>query len=413
MSLRKSGMIHLPESLEEVTCVDSREVPPDMAGLKRKQVEKIWRDFEMLYLTGLYPAMSMCIRRSGQLVLHRSIGHRVGNGPEDDERTPKVLMDLDSPICLFSASKCITALLIHWLAEQGKLSLEDPIHQYLSQFKSTKVGELSILHLLSHRAGIPSLPRGIKGEALYERETMLLKISRLEPLWSEGKEVGYHAVTGGYILGAIVEKVSGKGLRQVVDEVIRQPLGFKYFNYGLAPSLREKMVLNYETGARLNFILDQVIQRLIGASVDAVVEASNNVKFLEAVIPAVNAFATADELATFFEVLCNKGVHNGRQIFSEQVVRQATSPVGKPQFDRMLLAPMHYSAGFMLGANPVGLWGVFSAKAFGHLGFTNNFGWADPDKNLSVAILTSGNPVVGTHIGRIGRLILDITRFCL
>ncbi|HET8705639.1 MAG TPA: serine hydrolase, partial [Pseudomonadales bacterium] len=82
------------------------------------------------------------------------------------------------------------------------------------------------------------------------------------------------------------------------------------------------------------------------------------------------------------------------------------------EFDRTLNAPMRYSAGFMLGANPVGLYGVNCGKAFGHLGLTNNLCWADPERAISVAILTTGNPVLGPHIPFLLWMMTTISRRC-
>ena len=43
----------------------------------------------------------------------------------------------------------------------------------------------------------------------------------------------------------------------------------------------------------------------------------------------------------------------------------------------------------MLGDTPWGLFGPKTSKAFGHLGFTNNFLWADPERAVSVTLLTA------------------------
>ncbi len=55
---------------------------------------------------------------------------------------------------------------------------------------------------------------------------------------------------------------------------------------------------------------------------------------------------------------------------------------------------MRHSAGFMLGADAMSLFGPDTDKAFGHLGFTNVFGWADPERDLSVGLITSGKPIL-------------------
>ena len=58
----------------------------------------------------------------------------------------------------------------------------------------------------------------------------------------------------------------------------------------------------------------------------------------------------------------------------------------------MILLPMSYSMGFMLGTDPVGLYGFRCGKAFGHVGLSNILAWADPQRDLSVALMNSGKP---------------------
>ena len=57
------------------------------------------------------------------------------------------------------------------------------------------------------------------------------------------------------------------------------------------------------------------------------------------------------------------------------------------------MVPLRYSAGMMLGASPFGLYGPDTARAYGHLGFANNFVWADPERAISAALLTTGRIV--------------------
>ena len=58
----------------------------------------------------------------------------------------------------------------------------------------------------------------------------------------------------------------------------------------------------------------------------------------------------------------------------------------------MILLPMSYSMGFMLGTDPVGLYGFRCGRAFGHVGLSNILAWADPERDISVALMNSGKP---------------------
>ena len=80
--------------------------------------------------------------------------------------------------------------------------------------------------------------------------------------------------------------------------------------------------------------------------------------------------------------------------------------------DASLKVPMRYSPGFMLGGSPAGIYGRESHYAYGHLGLSNVFCWADPQRDISVAILNSGKPVLGSHMLALPRLLFSIPRNC-
>src|SRR6476619_7005427 len=75
------------------------EVDPASVGLDRKTIDAIWRATVATYRTGLYPALSLCIRRRGKVVLDGSLVHASGNAPHDppvfdkDTATPETLFN--------------------------------------------------------------------------------------------------------------------------------------------------------------------------------------------------------------------------------------------------------------------------------------------------------------------------------
>lgn len=65
-------------------------------------------------------------------------------------------------------------------------------------------------------------------------------------------------------------------------------------------------------------------------------------------------------------------------------------PAGPLVIDATLPVPIRFSAGFMLGEPVASLFGVRTPQAFGHLGFTGILCWADPARDISVALLDTG-----------------------
>ena len=130
---------------------------------------------------------------------------------------------------------------------------------------------------------------------------------------------------------------------------------------------------------------------------------------MDAVVPAGNLYCTAEELSRFYQMLADDGVYAGRRILQPATIRRATRPANRLRYDHTLRIPMRYSEGLMLGANPVGLYGPMTGRAYGHLGFMNILGWADPAREVSAGLLVSGKAILGGHLIALGRLLATIS----
>lgn len=406
--------ISVPNDLSEITVYHpEEEVDPLSVGMTTHGVRNIWSAVEDLYRTGLYPALSFSLRRHGKVVLSRSIGHSRGNGPGEKE-VDKVLMTPDTPVCIFSCTKAITAMLVHLLSEKKQISLLDPVSYYIPEFAQNGKKDISIYQLLAHQAGIPKLPdihnRELE-EVLFDHDEMVRRLCATAAD-RPGQHKRYHAMTSGYILGELVSRVSKMNTRAFLRENIQEPLNFEYFNYGFEPDQAEKLATNYSTGLPVIFPLNLYEKRILGITMEKIVASANDPDFLKIIVPAGNIHATADECAQFFQMLLNGGVLDGTRVFDPLTIRRATVEHGKREVDYSLIIPFRYSAGMMLGGKTFGLFGPNTEKAFGHLGLTNNLCWADPARDISVALLTTGKPVLGFHIFPLVQLLMQISRFC-
>src|SRR5438045_2449063 len=101
--------IHVPRDIKSITTVGHEE-DPESLGVSLRTINRIWTAVRELYKTGVHPAVQLCLRRNGRVVLDRAIGHARGNGPHDARDTPKELATTETPFCVFSASKAVTAM---------------------------------------------------------------------------------------------------------------------------------------------------------------------------------------------------------------------------------------------------------------------------------------------------------------
>ncbi len=394
------GRIALPKDLASVTTIGA-EVPPAQAGLTERQVRRIWEASRNLYGTGVHPALALCVRRNGHVVLDRAIGHARGNGPQDERDTPKVLVTPETPFCVFSTAKGVTALVIHMLQERGFLDIGDLVTDYIPEYGQHGKGATTIAHLLAHRAGISVLPKELAElDRFTDMDLAVRLICAAKPFGRPGTLLAYHAISGGIILGEIVQRATGRSIREVLGTEILDPLNFRWMNYGVAPEDVDKVALSYATGPRLLPPVSQLVTRALSQPIQKVVDISNEARFLTSVIPSATVVSTANELSRFFEIFRCGGELDGHRVMTPETLARALTEQARLEIDLTLVLPIRFSYGLMLGAKVVSLYGLDTDLAFGHLGLINIVGWADPERGVSAALLTSGKAILYPDVYR-------------
>lgn len=400
----------VPADLEEVTTVGD-EGPLRDAHATRDAVERIWRAALALYRTGVHPAIQLCIRRHGVPIVHRAIGHASGNAPGDAPEAPKRPLGLDTPFTLYSASKAVTALVVHKLDELRALHLEDRVCDYVPEFDREGKRWITVRHVLEHRSGLPNLPPEVMDLELLGHPEKVIEILARTPRSSRpGALVQYHAVSGGFVLAEVVRRATGDDIRTVLEREICRPLGLRWMSYGVRMRDVPLVASDAVTGPPVLPPLSTLLRRALGASIDDVIALAKDPRFLTGIVPSANVVSNAWELCAFYECLLREGELDGVRVFDPRTVRHATNEQSYREIDLTLFAPLRYGSGLMLGDRPFGIFGPNTPRAFGHLGFTNIFAWADPARQLSVALLTSGKPVVSTHMVRLLQLLVEINR---
>jgi CubicO group peptidase (beta-lactamase class C family) len=392
--------IRLPRNLGAITRRGPEE-PARAGGMTKASVDRIWRAGLDLYRSGVHPALQLCVRRNGHVVLNRSIGHARGNGPHDPPDAERVLATPDTPFCVYSTSKAVTALVVHKLHERGLISIEDRVSEHIPEYGLHGKEDITIAHVLAHRAGVARIPKELLGlDNLADRELLVKGLSGVKPSYRPGRLLAYHAVSGGFILGEIVERVTGRTIRDVLREELLDPLGFRWMSYGVAPEDVPEVGLSYVTGPPLLPPLSTLVTRVLSEPLDKVVEISNDPRFLTGIVPSANVVTNAEELCRFFEVFRRGGELDGVRVMELETLRRALTEQSHLEIDFSLLFPTRFSYGLMLGAQVLSLYGLDTQHAFGHLGLINIMGWADPERALSGALITSGKAVVYPELPR-------------
>jgi CubicO group peptidase (beta-lactamase class C family) len=388
------------------------ECPPLEAGLDRAAVDRLIAAGSALYGTGVYPGVQLCMIRRGSVVLDRAWGHARGNGPDDPLTAPKVPYTPTTPTCIFSASKAITAMLIHHLDDRGMLHIDDRVAEYIPEFARHGKEGVTLRHVLTHRAGLPGVSAEQGLDMLRDPASIVALLCDMRLSTAPGRRLAYHAVTGGFLLGEIVRRVTGQGIEVLLEDVVRRPLGMEGMRYGWPADRLDEVAQSAFTGRPVNPVIDLVARKALGVGFAEAAGVSNTPEWLTSVVPSGNIIATAREIARFFELLRNDGELDGVRVFSSRTVRRAVVETAFLELDLTMMLPIRYGNGLMLGAWPFGIFGPDTPAAFGHLGFTNIFAWADPQRALSVALLTTGKPLISDHVLQLGNLLRVISSTC-
>jgi CubicO group peptidase (beta-lactamase class C family) len=382
----------------EVTRRGDAEIDPRAVGLEPAHVEAMWGSVVRLYETRLHPAIALCVRRKGRVVLDRAIGHVRGNAPGDarDPRAGAPVQATPSTLFnFFSASKAVTAMVVHLLDEKRLLHLDDAVVEYFPEFGKHGKEGVTLRQVLTHRAGVPSIPdTKVDLALLTDRERLLAALCDAKPLSVPGRRLAYHALTGGFILGEVVARVTGKDIRRVLREDVLAPLGFETFDYGVPPERIPEVAVNAFTGLPAFPPQSWALERSLGLNVRDATALSNDPRFLTAIVASGNVIGTANEASRFFELLRSEGELDGVRVFDRRTVRRAVREQTYLEIDSFLGMPVRYGMGFMLGGDRFSPYGPHTTTAFGHVGFTNVIGWADPEREISVALMTSGKPFI-------------------
>lgn len=177
------------------------------------------------YYKATDPGATVIVVRDGKTVLRKAYGMAdVGN---------EVAMKPGATMRLGSITKQFTSTAILMLAEEGKLSVSDPITKFLPDYP-TKGKNITIEHLLTHTSGIVSYTGkpGFKDQLNRNLSvTQMIDGFKNDPLEFEpGTKYAYNN-SGYFLLGAIIEKVSGVPYAKFVEDRIFTPLDMRHTGY--------------------------------------------------------------------------------------------------------------------------------------------------------------------------------------
>ncbi|TCP55269.1 CubicO group peptidase (beta-lactamase class C family) [Tamaricihabitans halophyticus] len=351
------------------------------------------------------------VYQDGEPVVDVWAGHRDPAGS-----TP---WSADTLCCVFSATKGVTALAAHLLADRGELDLDAPVTRYWPEFAAGGKERIPVRYLLSHQAGLAATPRPVTLEDVCDWDVMTTMLAEMSPWWRPGELSCYHANTFGWLVGEVIRRISGASVGEFVRRELTEPLGLD-FHIGLGAAERDRL-------AGLEEVYPAVAAMRAAEGLPEVVAAmlagpwglpyALDARWQAAQLPAVNGHGTAHGLARMYAALAGDGHLDGVRVLSgADAIERCRAGQGTLHDLFINLAapdfPNEWGPGYT--RNNGGHYGP-NPDAFGFTGYGGSFGFADPEHRLAIGYVTNrlswpADPLAGDPRTR---GLVDATYACL
>lgn len=289
-----------------------------------------------------------------------------------------------------SSGKTIAAVAMGQLWETGRLDLEHPVAHYIPEFASRGKGDITIRHLLTHTAGIRMLDDGwpeLDWDSIIQR----ICASGLEPRWQPGRTAGYHRSSSWFLLGELIRRITGSPFDRYVREAIFKPLRMSDSWIGM-PTSRYR---TYGRSIAPLFSTEDGVAR---------VTAWTEERRITRCSPGAGGIGPARDLRRFYDSLIAGGSLGETRIVEPATVDLFTSRQRVGSFDKTFRRPLDWGLGFALESSRPQIddhgysYGSHaSTRTYGHGGYRSSVGFADPEHDLTVAVIFNGLPTEEAH----------------
>ncbi len=352
------------------------KIDPAAAGMSQERLAAIPARLKTYVDANKVAGIVTLVARHGYVAQISAVGNR-----ELEDKSP---MKTDTIFRIMSMTKPITCAGIMILVDEGKISLLDPVENYLPEFKDlklnpcgTRVGyncqlmeptrPVNVLDLMIHTSGVGDGFRGRGGTAAPPK-TLAEAISAVEHatlLFDPGTAWNYSNF-GIATLGRLIEVVSKQPYERFMADRIFQPLGMKDTTFFLPADKQSRLaaIYTYEpTG----------LQRV------------NRNPFAYP-SPDSGLMSTATDLARFSQMMLNKGTLNGARVLSPSAVEAMTrSWTGDIKAG---YAPgVGQGFGYEIVRETLGTYRYTSIGSYEKAGAFRTYYWVDPAKDLLGIIL--------------------------
>ncbi|KAJ6434716.1 hypothetical protein OIU84_000035 [Salix udensis] len=291
---------------ENAQWINDTPVHSDVEAKLRQILVELGNDDKIL-------GIQVCAYKDGEVIIDTAAGVLGRYDPRP--------VQPDSLFPVFSVTKGITAGMLHWLVDKGKLNLNENIADIWPEFGTNGKNLIKVHHVLNHTSGLQNALANLREEnplLMADWDECLKRIAMSAPETEPGQEQLYHYLSFGWLCGGIIEHASGKKFQEILEEAIVRPLNIGGELYvGIPPGVESRLAsltVDKEDFSKLSKIasrpeLPSTFQpENISQLVTVVPALFNMLNVRRAIIPSANGHCSARALARYYAALVDGGL---------------------------------------------------------------------------------------------------------
>ena len=346
-------------------------------------------DDKSSFLTKVFPGATLLIGKGREILFYKAVGHK--------QLLPETsLLDEETVFDVASLTKAlVTTTLIMKLVDKKLISIDKRVSHIISQFNLLKKETITIQQLLNHSSGLPAYRRFFEEYQSYRSSLGLISgqsgkqfiISEIcnSELENPPGRVANYSDLGFIILGELIEQLyGGRSLDLISQQEIFSQLSLKHSGYIDLTKLRSRRILvNHDKIASTtkcpfrNRILTGEVQ-------------DENCYIMGGVAGHAGLFSNASDI---FELSCEllDCFHGRSDFISKDTIRRFWTRDSNSTLINLPNQPIStWALGFDTPSDSNSSAGdLISKNAVGHLGYTGTSIWIEPEKEITIILLTN------------------------
>lgn len=393
---------------QSALAIDLPGISAKEAGYDGAKLNAITERLDRLYENGNIPNYVMAIAKDGKVFYQAARGNK-------DLKTDSPV-DLDTLYLIASMTKPLATTAALILVNEGKLSLDDKLTDFFPEFDGLIVAPggsfdatfeeletpITVLNLITHTSGF-TYGENVTGYGdvakqldelfwgkCHSNEEFLELLAQVPTVAQPGTTFNYSYSTD--VLGAVVEKISGKSLGDFMQEKLFEPLGMDNsgFNVALSPELYPKLARLYAPATAAQ----PAIGRIKEKGIDWKLTEAGSVQSCAPKRDSAGGgmYSSTNDFLRYLSMMANGGTFAGKQIIKKEIAaiqfKNLVPGLGLEAFEENFGEAaqfMTFGGGFGIKSEPENS-GEVDYYFWG--GLFNTFFWIDP-KDASVGVFST------------------------